>query len=437
MSYFYIYIAGIILCIACSAFFSASEMAYSACSRVRLEHQRDNGDKKAAIAVKIREGFDDALSAILVGNNLVNIAASSMGSLAVMAVLSEEYTWVSTLVITVAVIIFGETIPKITAKKNATRFARSFARPVRALMIILKPVTMIVVGLVNLITGLLPNLKDDDSDAALEELHTMIDMAENEDVLDEDASELVSAAIDFGDISASEVMTARVDIEAIDIDDPWEEILEMIETSSYSRIPVYEDSIDHIIGVLSLNRCLKAMIDKEKVEIRSLLLPTCYVYKTMKLPAVLSSLRNAQQHLAVVTDEYGGTLGLVSMEDVLEQVVGEIWDETDTVENDVILRDENVYEIDGDMPIDDFLELMGVREDDFEGESETVGGWTIESFGGFPKAGDSFRYENFTVTVLAMDDHRVEGVLVKVDPPAETEKSRGPHRKKQENKAEA
>ena len=297
MSYFYIYIAGIILCIACSAFFSASEMAYSACSRVRLEHQRDNGDKKAAIAVKIREGFDDALSAILVGNNLVNIAASSMGSLAVMAVLSEEYTWVSTLVITVAVIIFGETIPKITAKKNATRFARSFARPVRALMIILKPVTMIVVGLVNLITGLLPNLKDDDSDAALEELHTMIDMAENEDVLDEDASELVSAAIDFSDISASEVMTARVDIEAIDIDDPWEEILEMIETSSYSRIPVYEDSIDHIIGVLSLNRCLKAMIDKEKVEIRSLLLPTCYVYKTMKLPAVLSSLRNAQQHL--------------------------------------------------------------------------------------------------------------------------------------------
>jgi CBS domain containing-hemolysin-like protein len=162
-----------------------------------------------------------------------------------------------------------------------------------------------------------------------------------------------------------------------------------------------------------------------------------YIYKTIKLPEVLEEFRKARQHLAIVVDEYGGTLGIITMEDVLEQVVGEIWDETDTVENDVILRDENVYEIDGDMPIDDFLELMGVREDDFEGESETVGGWTIESFGGFPKAGDSFRYENFTVTVLAMDDHRVEGVLVKVDPPAETEKSRGPHRKKQENKAEA
>ena len=409
----YIYIAGIVLCVACSAFFSASEMSYSACSRVRLEHQRDNGDKKAGIAVKIREGFDDALSAIPVGNNLVNIAASSMGSLAVMAVLSEKYAWVSTLIITVAVIIFGETIPKITAQKNATRFARSFARPIRFLMIVLKPVTMIVVGLVNLITSLLPDVAEDDSDAALEELHTMIDMAEDEDVLDEDASELVSAAIDFSDISASEVMTARVDIEGIDIDDPWEEILNKIDTSSYSRIPVYEDSIDHVIGLLNLNRFLKAMIDKDKVEIRSLLLPTCYVYKTMKLPAVLSSLRNAQQHLAVVTDEYGGTLGVVSMEDVLEQLVGEIWDETDTVERDVVEQGEGVYELDGDMPVSEFLELMHWDEDDFDFDSETVGGWCIEINNGFPNVNSVFDYENIEVQILEVSERRVRRVLIK------------------------
>ena len=304
-----VYIIGIIVCVMLSAFFSASEMSYSACNKVRLEHERDNGNKKAGLAVWIANKFDDALSTILVGNNLVNIAASSMGSVAVMLALGEKYTWVSTAAITVAVIIFGETIPKITAKKNATRFSLSFAYPIRALMIILKPVTFIVVGLVNLITNLLPDIEDTDSDAALEELHTMIDIAEDEDVLDEDASELVSAAIDFADISASEVMTARVDIVAIDIDDPWEEILHTIDASPYSRIPVYEDSVDHVIGILSLNRFLKAMIDKDKVEIRSLLLPTCYVYKTMRLPAVLSSLRNAQQHIAVVTDEYGGTLG--------------------------------------------------------------------------------------------------------------------------------
>jgi CBS domain containing-hemolysin-like protein len=241
----------------------------------------------------------------------------------------------------------------------------------------------------------------------------MIDMAENEDVLDEDASELVSAAIDFGDISASEVMTARVDIEAIDIDDPWEEILEMIETSSYSRIPVYEDSIDHIIGVLSLNRCLKAMIDKEKVEIRSLLLPTCYVYKTMKLPAVLSSLRNAQQHLAVVTDEYGGTLGLVSMEDVLEQLVGDIWDETDTVERDVVRQGDGIYELDGDMPVSEFLELMGWHEDDFDFDSETVGGWCIEINNGFPNVNSVFNYEDIEVRILEVSERRVRRILVK------------------------
>ena len=400
-----IYIIGIIACVMFSAFFSASEMSYSACNKVRLEHDRDNGNKKAGIAFKIADKFDDALSAILVGNNLVNIAASSMGSVAVMLVLSEKYAWVSTAAITVAVIIFGETIPKIAAKKNATRFALSFAYPVRFLMIVLKPVTFIVVGLVNLITSFLPDIQDPDADEALEELHTMIDMAEDEDVLDEDASELVSAAIDFADISA---------IVAIDIDDPWEEILRTIDSSPYSRIPVYEDSVDHVIGILSLNRFLKAMIDKDKVEIRSLLLPTCYVYKTMKLPAVLSSLRNAQQHIAVVTDEYGGTLGVVSMEDVLEELVGDIWDETDTVEKDIEIRGEGRYELDGDTPVSEFIELMGWKEDDFDFDSETVGGWCIEYNNGFPTVNSQFEYEDIRVKILEVSKRRVRRVQVEV-----------------------
>ena len=412
MEELYIYIAGIIACVACSAFFSASEMSYSACSKVRLEHARDNGSKKAGIAVSITEGFDDALSAILVGNNLVNIAASSLGSLAVMLVLSEKYAWLSTLIITVLVIFFGETIPKITAKKNPTKYALSFAYPIRFLMIILKPVTMIVVGLVNLITRMLPDPAEGNGDEALEELHTMIDMAEDEDILDEDASELVSAAIDFAEIAASEVMTARVDIVGIDIDDPWEEILRTIDASPYSRIPVYEDSVDHVIGILSLNRFLKAMIDSEKVEIRKLLLPTCYVYKTMKLPAVLSSLRNAQQHLAVVTDEYGGTLGVVSMEDVLEQLVGDIWDETDTIEKDVVRTADGVYELDGDMPVYEFLELMNWKEEDFDYDSETVGGWCIEYSNGFPNVNSSFVYRDVRVQILEVSKRRVRKIRV-------------------------
>lgn len=414
MGSLYIYIAGIIVCVMCSAFFSASEMSFSACNKVRLEHESDNGDKKAGIAFKIAEKFDDAISTILVGNNLVNIAASSLGSIAVMMVLSEQYAWVSTAIITVLVIIFGETIPKISAKKNATRFAAKFAYPIRALMIILKPVTFIVVTLVNLITNMLPDVEEEDSDAALEELHTMIDIAEDEDVIDEDASELVSAAIDFADIMASEVMTARVDIIAIDIDDPWEEILRTIDASPYSRIPVYEDSVDHVIGILSLNRFLKAMIDQEKVEIRSLLLPTCYVYKTMRLPAVLSSLRNAQQHIAVVTDEYGGTLGVVSMEDVLEELVGDLWDETDTVEKEIVKKGDGRYELDGDTPIYEFIELMRWKEDDFDFDSETVGGWCIEYNNGFPNVNSKFTFRDIEVTILEVSKRRVRRVQVQV-----------------------
>ncbi len=409
-----IYIIGIIVCVMCSAFFSASEMSYSACNKVRLEHEYENGNKQAGIAFKIAEKFDDAISAILVGNNLVNIAASSMGSIAVMMILSEQYAWVSTAVITIMVIIFGETIPKISAKKNATSFAIKFAYPIRTLMILLKPITAVVVWLVNLITNLLPDVEEEDSDAALEELHTMIDMAEDEDVLDEDASELVSAAIDFADISASEVMTARVDIVAIDIDDPWEEILRTIDASPHSRIPVYEDSVDHVIGILSLNRFLKAMIDKDKVEIRSLLLPTCYVYKTMKLPAVLSSLRNAQQHIAVVTDEYGGTLGVVSMEDVLEELVGDLWDETDTVEKEIVKQGDGRYELDGDTPIYEFIELMRWKEDDFNYDSETVGGWCIEYNNGFPNVNSKFTFRDIEVTILEVSKRRVRRVQVQV-----------------------
>ena len=414
MGSLYIYIAGIIVCVMCSAFFSASEMSFSACNKVRLEHESDNGHKKAGVAFTIAEKFDDAISTILVGNNLVNIAASSLGSIAVMMVLSEQYAWVSTAIITVLVIIFGETIPKISAKKNATRFAAKFAYPIRALMIILKPVTFIVVTLVNLITNMLPDVEEEDSDAALEELHTMIDIAEDEDVIDEDASELVSAAIDFADIMASEVMTARVDIIAIDIDDPWEEILRTIDASPYSRIPVYEDSVDHVIGILSLNRFLKAMIDQEKVEIRSLLLPTCYVYKTMRLPAVLSSLRNAQQHIAVVTDEYGGTLGVVSMEDVLEELVGDLWDETDTVEKEIVKKGDGRYDLDGDTPIYEFIELMRWKEDDFDFDSETVGGWCIEYNNGFPNVNSKFTFRDVEVTILEVSKRRVRRVQVQV-----------------------
>ena len=417
-----IYLAAILVCVFFSNFFSSSEMAYSACNRVRLENASDDGSKRAAAAVKIVERFDDTLSTILIGNNLVNIAASSLGSLAVMELLGDGYAWVSTVVITTLVIIFGETMPKIVAKSSANRIALRHAYFIRILSVLFKPLIMLVVGLIRLICLPLKGERTDASDDdAVEELTSIIETAEDESVLDEDRSELVQAAIDFSDIMASEVMTARVDMLALDIEDDWDELLKTIDESPYSRLPVYEDGVDNIIGVLYLNHFLKALAGDEKPDIRSLLMPVCYVYKTMKLPAVLSELRRAKQHLAVVVDEYGGTLGVLSMEDVLEQLVGEIWDETDEVEEEIVERPDGRFELDGDMVISDFIELMELNEEDFDFESDTVGGWTIEMFGSFPKVGDSFEYENFTVTVLQMDGLRVEKILVQVHPKPESE----------------
>ncbi len=419
----YLVIMGIVLCICFSAFCSASEMAYSSCNAMRLESMKNSGSKRAGRAVLITEHFDDALSAILIGNNLANIGASSLASvLVIMLTGTEDYAWLATLILTLLVIIFGETMPKITTKKNPNTVAVRHSGAVRFMMIILRPLIWLVVKLIHLITFKLPVPDQGGPEEAVEELQSIIETAEVEDVLDEDQSELLQAAIDFAEVSAMEVMTARVDVCAIDIDDDWEDIISVIEEAPYSRLPVYEDGMDNIIGVLYLNHFLKALSDGDRVDIRKLLMPPCYVYKTMKLPAVLNQLRHAKQHLAIVTDEYGGTLGVLSMEDVLEQIVGDIWDETDIVEQEMVCRSDGSYELEGIMLLEDFLEAVGLNAQDFQAESNTVGGWTLEMFGGFPKVGDSFRYENMTVTVLSMvDGRRVGKVLVRLDKKKEEE----------------
>ena len=352
-------IAGIVLCIILSNFFSASEMAYSSCNELRLENAAEEGSRRARIALIIIRHFDDALSAILIGNNLVNIASSSLASVLVILLMgNDKMTWAATLILTLLIIIFGETIPKITAKQNANRVSERHAYPVRFLMILLKPLILLVVGLVHLLTFWMKP-EEADEDEAVEELQSLIETAEDEEVLDEDRSELVQAAIDFSEISAFEAMTARVDVEAIDIDDDWDDILAQVEQSAYSRLPVYEDSIDHVIGVLYLNHFLKAVVDGQR-EIRPLLMEPCYVYKTMKLPDVMAQFRRAKQHLAVVCDEYGGTLGILTMEDVIEQIVGDIDDEFDEEDRIIEKIDDTTFVVDGNVYLDDLEEETGI-----------------------------------------------------------------------------
>lgn len=427
------YSVAIIICICLSNFFSSSEMSYSSCNKTRLDSLAEEGNKRASLASKITEKFDDTLSTILIGNNLANIACSSIGTVLVISVYQLIYpgasaddapSWVSTVVLTTLIIIFGETIPKITAKKNANKNALRFAYIIKGLNIVLKPVVVPVVALVRLFTKAFKGEKfDDDDDVAIDELSDIIETAEEEKVLDEDASELVQAAIDFDDTPVHDVMTARVDVVAIDIDDDLDSIDKIIEESTYTRIPVYEGSIDNIIGILSLNRYLRARLDGKNPDIRSIIMPPKYVYKTAKLPNVLQELRYAKQHLAIVTDEYGGTLGIVSMEDVLEQIVGDIWDESDEVSEEVVEHSDGKIEFDGDTTIDDFLEALDLNENEIECESDTVGGWTIETLEHFPEKNEKFEWNDYNVTVLDADDRRVLKIMVEKKQKEETEET--------------
>jgi len=420
MTLYYIALAA---CVFGSAFFSASEMSISSANRLRLENMRDGGSRRAARALRLVERYDAALSTILIGNNLVNIAASSLSSviailIAAKAGLSEGLcTTAATVCTTLLIIVFGETMPKIVAKKNANRLTLAFAGILQLLEWILRPLVWCVVSLAALIVRSVKREEEDDSqEAAVEELQSIIETAEDEEVLDEERSELLQAALDFSDISASEVMTARVDMMALDIEDDWDEIVRVIDEAPYSRLPVYEGDTDNIIGVLHLNAFYRALLESSRPDIRGLLSEPCWVYKTVKLPKVLDELRRRKTHLAIVTDEYGGTAGVLSMEDILETLVGEIWDETDEVEPEVVEKDNGELILDGDMSVYDFLELTELDEGNFDFESETIGGWTMEMLDGFAQPGDHFEYEGFSVTVLETDDKRVE--KLRVIPPA-------------------
>lgn len=410
-------IIGIIACVCCSAFFSLTEMAYSSCNRIRMENLKEAGYKRAECVYYIIEHFEYALSSILIGNNLANIAGSSIASLLMIAIVGQDsadkYAWISTAAMTILIIIFGETLPKIMASKNANRYALKWAYVIRGLMIILFPVVWLVVNLIKIITlPLKGNIKE--TEATVKELASLIETAEDENVIDEDRSELIQRSIDFAETSAYEVMTPRIDVECIDIDDDPDSIIDKVTNTGHSRLPVCKGGKDHVIGVLSNNKFLRALIDspKDKVDINDYILEPLYVYKTVKLPDVLNKLKSSKQHLAVVLDEYGGMLGVLTIEDVLEEIVGDIWDETDVIESEVVDREDGDILVDGDMNISDFLELVKIREDDFDFESDTVGGWVLEKFGEFPNPGDSFDYEGLIITVDSIKDHRVEKVIV-------------------------
>ena len=423
-----IYVIALIVLVCFSAFFSGSEIAYSSVNPLRLKRIfNDTKNQKARRALYITDNYDRALSSILIGNNLVNLASSTLATQLFIMLLADRgivgenaAAAISTAAITVFVLIFGETVPKLSAKGDPERFSMNVSRPLRGFMVIFSPIVWLVMKLIGSISKRWKTEEDDDA-VTEDDLSDIIDTVEDEGVIDEETSELLQSALDFPDICAYEIITPRVDMVAIDIEDSQEEIMEIIESSVYSRLPVYEDSIDIIIGVLHLNQFLKAMAAGEEFDIRSKLLPVVFLHKTTILPQALRELREKKLHLAIVTDEYGGTMGLITMEDILEQLVGDIWDETDEIEDEMVELAPDLFEVDGGMRIYDFLEEFEIDDKDFDDDNATVGGFAIEQLGGYPARGESFDFEHLTITVKQLQNLRVTRVLVKVNPKPEPE----------------
>lgn len=409
------YIA-IFLFLCASAFFSGSEIAFSAVNPVRLKSRGKDGEGFALkTALRIREDYENVLSTILVGNNIVNMASSTVATLIVISWWGDDYAWASTVIMTILVLTFGEIMPKVIAKQIPESFCVMAAVPIYVLSLVLKPLTVIVMAIVSLVSKLWEKSVTDSEAVSEDDFENIIDIVEEEGILDEEDCDLLQNALDFDDVLAYEIITHRVDMECIDIRDPYEVNVRKCEEFIYSRIPVYEDTTDNIIGILHLNHFYKAYVSGKKVNFRDLLLPVNFVHKTMPLPDVLEKMKENKCHMVVVLDEYGGTMGILTMEDVLEQLVGEIFDESDEIEREFVCIDDTHFEADGDMRVYDFFDEFDIdidENEDFEGDTATVGGWTLTMLEGEVNEGDNFTFENLEITVLKVDGYRIERIGV-------------------------
>jgi CBS domain containing-hemolysin-like protein len=418
-----VYICIVFVMLLFSAFFSGSEISFNSASRMRLSKAASEKVRFASLALRISERFTTALCAILIGNNLANIAATTCATSLFIVLFKKLFTMsgiegvastVSTVVMTLIVLVFGEILPKIISRKYADKVVLWVALPVRILTVVLFPLVAVVMGLLWLLRKLWGRDNDGTApDVTEDELSSIIDTVEEEGVIDEGQSELLQSSLEFHETTIEEIMTPRIDLVSIDINDDQESIREIIENSIYSRIPVYDDSIDDIIGILFLNHYFKEAVDNKDVDLRPLLMKPLFLHKTMRLPAALHHLRDRKTHIAIVIDEFGGTLGVVTVEDILEEIVGDIWDESDEIVEEMVAIGDHKYEVSGDMNIDDFFSELDYYPKDFECDYSTVGGWAIENLNSDPHVGDVFEYEDLHVLVSEMEDEvRVTKLIV-------------------------
>lgn len=414
----YIYI---VLCLIGSAFFSASEIAYTSMSKLKMKKESENLSPIQKVVHYIYNHYDRALSTILIGNNLVNIAATSIGTVLAVnlaarmdgMITDDLASTITTVVMTVLILIFGEITPKMVAKRCNEGVAKIAAYPLRLLMIILSPAVLLTAAIVNALSMLWRKDEEDDVTITEEEFENILDDIEDEGIIDENQTDLLQSALEFTDMTAEEILTHRIDVIGFEIHDSMEYILQTINETQFSRYPVYDRTIDHIVGILYTKHLFRELLVDDDVPLPSLMLEPVYIPKTMKLNAIMNEFRKSQTHMAVVMDEYGGTKGIVTMEDVLEQLVGEIWDENDDIVNDWQKITDTRFECSGDMNLTEFMDELDLDEDEIDSEYTTVAGWATENIGAMPVAFDAFDFKEYTILVKHVDEtHRINRLLI-------------------------
>ncbi len=392
-----------------SAFFSATETAFSSLNRIRMKNLAGAGNKRAKLAYALSENYDELLSTILVGNNIVNIASTSIATVLFVKALGENAgPTVSTVVMTVVVLIFGEVSPKSLAKENAESFAMFSAPAIRALIVVLKPINFLFSQLKKLLHKL---FRVSNSHSMTDsELLTIVEEAEQEGGINQDEGAMLRNVIEFDDIEAIDIMTPRVDVEAVAQDTKKAEVAALFRETGFSRLPVYEDTIDSVVGIIHEKDFYSFVWDTQQ-EIGSIIKPAEFIPPSMKISALLKQLQQSKSHMAVIVDEFGGTEGIVTLEDVIEELVGEIWDEHDQVVQQGIQKlEEDAYRVFCSGDLDDLFEFFHIT---CETEASTINGWIVENLDRIPVEGDTFEYRGLAFTVARADNNRAEEVLVK------------------------
>ena len=407
-----LYVGVMAVLVLMSAYFSATETAFTSLSKTKLKLMAED-NRRAALAYDLAERYDELVSTILIGNNIVNITLSSLGTLLFVGILGDIGATVSTIVITILVLIFGEVCPKGIAKDMPEKFAVFSAPIIRIIVVVFTPFNAFFTMLKRFLSKLFHS--DGDDKMSPEELLMIVDEAQQDGGIDKDESILLHNAIEFSDLKAEDILTHRMDLEAISTESDKKEISRVFSQSKYSRLLVYKDNIDNIVGVLHQKDFYDEFGITSK-DVKDLMTTPIFILPTEKIDDVLRKLQKKKSHIAVVLDEYGGTTGIVTMEDILEELVGEIWDEHDEVVLDYKKLDKNVYLVNCTMNLDDFIRKFEIENDEYE--SVSLGGWIAEQMGRFPDVNDTLDYGKLHITVKTIENRRIAQVEVIVRPEA-------------------